>query len=85
MPTKRKMTRAEFLAKNLEEKILIERILLDRLNVIVSQNDTISTIYHQIKNELEGYREVRADMREFIRQGKKFKRHLAQHKRARRK
>lgn len=84
MATKKKRSRAEILALNLEEKILIEKILLERLNIIVSQNDTISTIYHRIQAELEGYKELRKDLREFIATSRKFRAHLRRHKRARR-
>jgi hypothetical protein len=84
MAKKRKRSRAEILALNLEEKILIERILLDKLNVIVSQNDTISTIYHRIQAELEGYKALRKELTEVIKTSQKFRAHLRRHKRARR-
>jgi hypothetical protein len=62
-----------FLAKNLEEKILLEKCLLDRLNVLISQNGTISGIYREIKIDLDSFRKLREGLEAMVKDYKKFK------------
>jgi hypothetical protein len=51
--------------KRVEEKILLERLLLERINILVSQNDMISKLYEKIHKELECFemKKVKNDIR----------------------
>jgi len=66
----------KFLTKDLEEKILVERMVLERLNVLISQAGTLSEIYKEIREEQKEIKHLLNRIGPIIASYKEFQKHL---------
>jgi hypothetical protein len=69
-----------FLTRDLEEKILVERMVLERLGALISQAHQISDIYKGIRVEMSEFHRLLKQIRPIITSYKEFQAHLKEHK-----